>query len=295
MRLGCGLPDGPAGAARPDRPRHRLRDPRHDVPAVARPAARAQPDPQADGHRRAARPEDRPRLLHLRRAGLGRGRRRRADARPPAAPPSGARAGADASASSARAPWRPASSRCSPRPATTSSSSPAATRRSPAVRKALERSRWTRPVQRGKLERGRPRRRPSPGSPARRRSTTSPTATWSSRRSSRTLSVKQALFATLDEICQARRGARHHDLEPAGHRVRQGHRPARGRRRHALLQPGAGHEAGRGRLARSPPRHDVARHRARGVRASSASTRSRAATGPASSSTRCCSRTSTTR
>ena len=49
------LPDGPAGAARPDRPRHRLRDPRHDVQAGPRPAARAEPDHQADGQRRAAR------------------------------------------------------------------------------------------------------------------------------------------------------------------------------------------------------------------------------------------------
>ena len=47
------LPDGPAGAARPDRPGHRVRDPRHDVPAGPRPAARAGSDPQADGHGRA--------------------------------------------------------------------------------------------------------------------------------------------------------------------------------------------------------------------------------------------------
>ena len=60
------LPDGPAGAARPDRPRHGVRDPRDDVPPGPRPAARAGADPQADGHRRAARPQDRPRLLHLR-------------------------------------------------------------------------------------------------------------------------------------------------------------------------------------------------------------------------------------
>ena len=60
------LPDGPAGAARPDRPRHGVRDPRHDVQAGPRPAARAHADPQAAGHRRLARPQDRPRLLHLR-------------------------------------------------------------------------------------------------------------------------------------------------------------------------------------------------------------------------------------
>ena len=71
--------DGPARADGPHRHRHRLRDPRHDVQAVAQPAARAQPDHQADGHRRAARPEERPRLLHLRRARLRRGRRRRRD------------------------------------------------------------------------------------------------------------------------------------------------------------------------------------------------------------------------
>ena len=60
------LPDGPAGAARPDRPRHGVRDPRHDVQAGPRPAARPGADPQADGHRRPAGPQVRPRLLHLR-------------------------------------------------------------------------------------------------------------------------------------------------------------------------------------------------------------------------------------
>ena len=48
--------DGSARAVRPDRPRHRLRDPRHDVQAEPRPAARAAADLQADDHRRAARP-----------------------------------------------------------------------------------------------------------------------------------------------------------------------------------------------------------------------------------------------
>ena len=73
------LPDGPAPAARPDRPRHGVRDPRDDVPPGPRPAARALADPQADGHRRHARPQDRPRLLHLRGPGQPDHRRRRPD------------------------------------------------------------------------------------------------------------------------------------------------------------------------------------------------------------------------
>ncbi len=66
MRYGCRLPDGPARAARPDRSRHGVRDPRHHVQAGPRPAARAYPDPQADEDGRAA-PGARPRtrLLHL--------------------------------------------------------------------------------------------------------------------------------------------------------------------------------------------------------------------------------------
>ena len=88
------LPDGPAGPARPDRPRHGVRDPRDDVPPGSRPAPRARPDPQADGHRGPAGPQVRSRLLLLRgrrqpRRGprrqhaLGR-RRPRAQARHPA-------------------------------------------------------------------------------------------------------------------------------------------------------------------------------------------------------------------
>ena len=121
MRLGCGLPDGPAGAARPDRPRHGVRDPGHDVPAVAGPPARAGAAAQADGHRRAARPQDRPGLLHLRGAGLPEGGGRRASRRPPRRPmPPPGRCGRSAWSAPAR--WRPASSRCSPRPGTTCSS-----------------------------------------------------------------------------------------------------------------------------------------------------------------------------
>ncbi len=69
--------DGPAGAAGPDRPGHRLRDPRHHVQAVAGAAARPDADLQAPDHRRPARPQGGPRLLHLRRAGLAEGGGRR--------------------------------------------------------------------------------------------------------------------------------------------------------------------------------------------------------------------------
>ena len=67
--------DGPARAARPHRPRHGVRDPRHDVQAGSRPPARAVAGAQADGHRGPARPQERSRLLHLRGAELP-GRRR---------------------------------------------------------------------------------------------------------------------------------------------------------------------------------------------------------------------------
>ena len=59
------LPHGPARPDGPHRPRHRLRDPRHDVQAGPRPPARAEPDHQADGQRRAQGPQERPRLLHV--------------------------------------------------------------------------------------------------------------------------------------------------------------------------------------------------------------------------------------
>ena len=72
MRLGCGLPMGPLALLDLigldtayeilDTMYRQSRDRLHAPGA----------DPQADGHRRAARPEDRPRLLHLRGAGLAR-------------------------------------------------------------------------------------------------------------------------------------------------------------------------------------------------------------------------------
>ena len=122
--------DGPAGADGPHRHRHRLRDPRHDVQAVAQPAARAQPV-----------------IKQMMTAGLlgrksGRGfytyaQRDSAEVvadaprpRRPAEPPR-ARGRCSSSASSAPGPWPPASSRSSPRAATTCSSTPARRRRSP--------------------------------------------------------------------------------------------------------------------------------------------------------------------
>ena len=93
---------------------------------------------------------------------------------------------------------------------------------------------------------------------------------------------------------QARRDPGDDHVQPPDHLDGQGDQAAAGRHRHALLQPGHDHEAGRGgvdgddRRARSPrPPAPCARRSAR--------SRSPAATGPGSSSTRCCSPTSTTR
>ena len=199
---------------------------------------------------------------------------------------------ASGSGSSAPARWPPASSRCSPRPGTTSSTWPAARRRSPACAPRSS---------------GRSTRRCCAGSSSR------PTATrrWHDVRGSarlddladrdlvveavvEELSVKQALFATLDEICRpgtvlATTTSSLPVIDLAAATVAPGRR-----RRPALLQPRAGDEARRGgqhRLDRGGRRWPR-----RGPCASGpASTRWSAATGPASSSTRCCSPTSTTR
>ena len=108
------------------------------------------------------------------------------------------------------------------------------------------------------------------------------------------LRIKTTLFENLDEICKpgailATTTSSLPIIECA-----TATDAAAGRHRHALLQPGAGHEAGRGRLHR---RHRRRRGRdgPRAVREDRQGARSPAATGPASSSTRCCSPTSTTR
>ena len=60
------------------------------------------------------------------------------------------------------------------------------------------------------------------------------------------LAVKTELFADLDRICKRGRDPGHHHLLAADQRVRGGDLAARVGHRHALLQPRAGHEAGRG-------------------------------------------------
>ena len=80
---------------------------------------------------------------------------------------------------------------------------------------------------------------------------------------------------------QAGRGAGHHHLLAAGGRARAGHRAPPGRRRDALLQPGAGDEAGRGRPHGADRRR---RHRDRpGAVRQVGKHAVRAATGPGSS------------
>ena len=59
------LPDGPAGAARPRRPRHVTVDPRRAVRRVPGPELRSRPDVAADGGRRSPRPQDGSRVLSV--------------------------------------------------------------------------------------------------------------------------------------------------------------------------------------------------------------------------------------
>ena len=108
------------------------------------------------------------------------------------------------------------------------------------------------------------------------------------------LAVKTTLFENLDEICKpgAILATTTSSLPIIAMATR--HQPPAGRHRHALLQPGHDHEAGRGRL-HGLDRRGRHRDHPRAVRQASARSRSPAPTGPASSSTRCCSPTSTTR
>ena len=250
------LPDGPARAARPDRPRHGLRDPRHDVQAGPRPAARPEPDHQADGQRRAARPQDRaaastptPRPARPRSSPTRRP--------PPAGRPPGValRPVSPPWVSSARARWRPASSRCSPRPGYAVTF----------VARSEEKVAGVLHLAGSQL---RPRRREGPDGPGGRRRAAGPRrrrdrSRGAGRRRPRRRGDRRGPRRQAGPLprprpdLQARRHPRHDHVVAADHRLRQGHRPAAGRHRDALLQPGPDHEARRGRAHRvdGPGRH----------------------------------------
>ena len=118
---------------------------------------------------------------------------------------------------------------------------------------------------RGREGEGRPPRTPTRSaraSRARPTTRTSPTATSSSRRSSRTSTPKLEMWQELDAIVQPRRDLRLEHLVAVDHRPGRGDRRARPLRRAALLQPGPGDEARRGRADDRDVRRDVAGRRA---------------------------------
>ena len=82
------------------------------------------------------------------------------------------------------------------------------------------------------------------------------------------MNLKKRVFGQLDRVAKPGALLAHEHLLPRRQRDRRRHRPAGGRRRHALLQPGEHHEAGRGRAGREVSgrrdRHgdvDLPRHR----------------------------------
>ena len=93
------------------------------------------------------------------------------------------------------------------------------------------------------------------------RSTSSPRATWCSSRSSRTSRRSRTSSGARPRV-HAVGDPRDEHVDAAGRRDGDGHRSARARVRHPLLQPRAGHVAGRAR-ARD---HDQRRHPGRGAR-----------------------------
>ena len=251
------LPDGPAGAARPDRPRHGVRDPGDDVPAGPRPPARARrrsssrwSPPACSAARPAAastptRAPDSPIVVADDADPVGR-RQAAAAARHQA----GRRRRHRHHGHRHRRGLRQGGvrRRCT---------SAAPTTRSTASRATIERS-LDKAIQRGKLEESakaevlgrltgshlarRPRRRRHRGRGDRRGPQDQDHAVREPRRD-----------------LQAGRDPGHDDLVAADHRAAR--RPPSGPQdvdRHALLQPGADHEAGRGGLDRG---HRRRRHR----------------------------------
>ena len=227
-------------------------------------------DPQADGHRGPARPQDRPRLLHLRGARTARSWSPTPRPRAPTTSRScaatiahgrrgrlrhdghrhrrGLRQGRATTSLYVGRAARTRSTACAPRIERSLDKASSAASSSEAERDAAL-GRVT-----GTTVARRPRRR----------------ATSWSRRSSRTSRSRPALFENLDEICKPGAILATTTSSLPVIELRRGDQAAAGRRRHALLQPGAGDEAGRGRLARSSTADDVAETAPRAVRARSA-------------------------
>ena len=227
MRYGCGYPMGPLALLDLIGLDTALRDPRHDVRAVAQPAARAGAGAQADDHRRvcsagrpgaASTPTTAPHSSKV-----------VPDALTPVGSVPGGRhacATCSGSASSAPARWPRASSRCSPRPGWTSSCAAAATPRStaPIARHPQVPGQGRRPRQ---AHRGRARRHPRRGSPAPPRLEDFADVDLVVEAVAEELDVKRAVFARARRGLQAGRDPGHHHVVAAGGRVRGGHLPAR--------------------------------------------------------------------
>ena len=107
--------------------------------------------------------------------------------------------------------------------------------------------RWTRRSLRGKLTEADRDAALAPGHRDGARWTTWPTSTSWSRRSSRSWPSSRRCSPALDEICKPGAVLATTTSSLPVIELRGGHRAARGRGRAALLQPGAGHAAGRGR------------------------------------------------
>ena len=109
-------------------------------------------------------------------------------------------------------------------------------------------------VQRGKLTEARPRRGAGPDH--RQSTKLDDLCRRAARRRGRRRGPARQAGAVRQPRRHLRAGhrARDHDVQPAGDRVRGGHLAARRRHRHALLQPGVDHAAGRGGHHRRRPR-----------------------------------------